>query len=184
MPMQKLLGASEAKDRLLAEITSDLITRADLSLTCTYVSPASFEVLGYAPRDLTGGTPNEIVHPDDAGTLREMLLTLTSGCRDRAQNEFRYRHKDGHWVWLEGSFRLVRNAAGQPQEIVSVIRNISARRQLEDQLRQSQRLQAVGQLTGGITHDFNNLLMVVMGTPRFWLRRTMIQASRHLPRLS
>ncbi len=157
------LAASEARARLLSENASDVITLMGTSLRRLYASPASRDVLGYTPDELMGGTPIAIVHPEDAEGLKGKLQALARGEVDRARSIHCFRHKRGSCIWVEVNFRLVRSEGGAPQEIVSIIRDISERRQLEEHLRESQKIEAVGQLTGGIAHEFNNLLMVVLG---------------------
>jgi signal transduction histidine kinase/CheY-like chemotaxis protein len=90
------------------------------------------------------------------------LERLTLNVGSAAPPEYRFRRKDGTWVWLEsvGNNLLNDVAVGG---IVVTSRDVTGRRGLEEQVRQSQKMEAVGRLAGGIAHDFNNLLMVIQG---------------------
>jgi PAS domain S-box-containing protein len=153
------LQESEALYRLVAQSTSDMIVRAALGPAGArlYLSPATREVLGYEAEELIGTQPVTLLHPDDVERWREKVEALSRGEIDRATNIHRLRHKSGAWITVEVSYRLVRDSAGKPVEVVSVVRDITERQKLEAQLAQSQKMEAVGQLTGGIAHDFNNL---------------------------
>jgi diguanylate cyclase (GGDEF)-like protein/PAS domain S-box-containing protein len=140
--------AGELRYRLLAENATDMIIQADLDTTRRYVSPACRELLGYAPEELVGTRPLDAVHPEDIEHYRAILEGLTSGHTDLAVSRQRYRRKDGSWVWTEATFRLIRNAAGEPTGYVASVRDISERRQLEEQLRELAR-------TDGLTGLFN-----------------------------
>ena len=68
------------------------------------------------------------------------------------------RHKEGKWVLLESTASVVRDGKGQVQKLVIVNRDITERKQLEQQLQMAQKVEAIGRLSGGIAHDFNNIL--------------------------
>jgi len=78
--------------------------------------------------------------------------------------EYRIRHKDGHYLWVEDKQRLVRNAEGKPTDIVGVWTNITERKQTENQLLRAQRLESIGTLACGVAHDLNNVLGPILLT--------------------
>ncbi len=126
------------------------------------VNAAFARLFGYSREEMLRMSTPEITHPDDLAAsfaLREGLLEGKS----HFVQEKRYIHRDGHVIWAMTNVSLVRDAANQPLLYVGQVQDITDRRQLEEQFRQSQKLEAVGRLAGGVAHDFNNLLTVING---------------------
>jgi PAS domain S-box-containing protein len=149
--------------RLLAENATDVVFRTGLDGTRLYLSPSTRDIYGYEPDELVGTAATNLVHPDDAPRLKADVEATIAGEIGHETTVYRMRHKKGHWVSLEARRRLVKDEQGTPLEVVGIVRDITERVRLEEQLRQAQKMEAVGQLTGGVAHDFNNLLTVVIG---------------------
>ena len=136
-------ASAAAQYRLLADNSTDVIFRLDLTLTHRYLSPACREILGYEPTELVGTASVDMVHPEDAGRVREVYRAMAAG-RERGSVTNRVRHRDGRWVSVEVSLRLVRDSAGEPLEIVGTLRDITKRIAAREALRESQaRLQSI-----------------------------------------
>ena len=157
-----ILRRSEERFGYLIQNLSDVITIVAVDGTMLYHSPSLERVAGYKPSDLLGRSLLDLVHPEDAPAVRATLERLTLKVGSASPPEYRFRRKDGSWVWLEsvGNNLLNDVAVGG---IVVTSRDVTGRRALEEQVRQSQKMEAVGRLAGGIAHDFNNLLMVIRG---------------------
>ena len=157
-----VLRRSEDRFSYLIQNLSDLITVVAVDGTMLYHSPSIERVAGYQPSDLLGKSLLAFVHPEDEPAVRGTLERVTLKVGSAAPPEYRFRRKDGSWVWLEsvGNNLLNDVAVGG---IVVTSRDVTFRRGLEEQVRQSQKMEAVGRLAGGIAHDFNNLLMVIQG---------------------
>jgi diguanylate cyclase (GGDEF)-like protein/PAS domain S-box-containing protein len=129
------LKASEARYRLLADHISDTVIISDLDTTRRYVSSASKELLGYSAEELVGTKPVDNVHPDSAADLKGLFDDVQQGTSERAVSRWRYRRKDGSWVWVEAARRLIRDeATNELTGFIASLRDISDRKALEDRL--------------------------------------------------
>jgi diguanylate cyclase (GGDEF)-like protein/PAS domain S-box-containing protein len=145
------LKSSETRFRLLAEASSDVIVLAGLDGKRRYISPAVTFLLGWEPEDLLGQTYRHLVHPEDAsGVSVEM-----EACRDGMPVEafpFRWRKKDGSYLWMEASLRLHRDTAtGEPIGLVKVVRDISVRKAAEEELNRAFRIVENQAMIDGLT---------------------------------
>lgn len=125
---EAMLSSSEAEYKLFADHAQDVIMRLDASLRRVYVSPAAFATLGYAPAEMLGRSPEEIVHPDDWPSVASMIAVARAEKR-RAEAVYRVRHKDGRCLWVEGRYTAVEDGG-----LIVVLRDVTTRKAAEEQL--------------------------------------------------
>jgi diguanylate cyclase (GGDEF)-like protein/PAS domain S-box-containing protein len=140
MQAEQILKESEARYRLLADNSSDIVLELDRHFVRQYVSPACRELLGYEPEEMVGINPIDVIHPEDAPRLTLVLQTLRSGQTDRHSIINRIRHRNGGWVWVEAQLRAVKAPdTGEFTGIIGSLRDISARKLVEDELAEANR---------------------------------------------
>ena len=154
---------SEARLRALIDNSLDLIVVVDPATRgVRFVSPSVTALLGYEREPGNSRDFFEFVHPADHEKAGATLARCAAEAGATDMVELRFRHKDGSWRWFEVAARGLQREPAMRGVLLSA-RDVTERRAMEEHLRQSQRLEAVGQLTGGVAHDFNNLLAVIIG---------------------
>jgi len=156
------LRASEERFRALVENSSDALLLTDGEGRVTYVAPSSERHLGWKPDEMLGQSFFDFLHPDDRELAGIRLSETLERPGETVSAELRFRHADGAWRIMEG-FGVNRLNDPSVGAIILNARDITERRKLEEQLRQAQKMEAVGQLAGGVAHDFNNLLTAILG---------------------
>ncbi|MGA3398995.1 MAG: PAS domain S-box protein [Acetobacteraceae bacterium] len=125
-------------------------------------NPAFCQMLGYAPDELIGRSLLELTHPEDRRGDRA-VADLAGGDTSWSLREKRYLTKQGATVWAHIRVAVFDPLGDGGPQFLAVVEDITRQREVDEALRQAQRMEAVGQLSGGLAHDFNNLLGVIIG---------------------
>ncbi|HEX3343087.1 MAG TPA: PAS domain S-box protein, partial [Polyangiaceae bacterium] len=147
---------------ILDQVSQPVIANT-IDETITYWNEAAERTFGFTAEEAVGRRGSELLRVQwPPGGERAVADALRS-TKSAWQGEMTFTAKSGEVVVVEASVRLVRDAAGVPLHGITVMQDVTLRKRLEEQLRQSQKMEAIGLLAGGVAHDFNNLLAVILG---------------------
>lgn len=154
------LEESERRFRLLIQNSSDITAVVNQHGKITYINPTIEAALGYKPEQVIGRDVFLGIHPKDMAVCREAFEKVLNE-EQRVQFECCRRHRDGSWRYFEV---MMNRQLDEPtiRGIVLNIRDITERKQIQQQLLQSQKMEAIGALAGGMAHDFNNIMTSVL----------------------
>ncbi|MFN7928464.1 MAG: PAS domain S-box protein [Blastocatellia bacterium] len=165
------LRASERHYRELYEKASDAIYTHDLQGNFTSMNKAGERFLGYSHKELLDLNIAHLLSPEDLLQAHLMLAHTLAGEPNNTAYEMRVRKKDGQYLTTEITSTLIYQD-GRPIGVQGIARDLTERKRMEEQIRQVQKMNAVGRLAGSVAHDFNNRLTAILGFTDLLLKRT------------
>jgi PAS domain S-box-containing protein len=159
--MEKALRGQEEFQRYLLESFPDLILVIDLNGRYSFVSSRIHDLRGYKPEDLLGKRVEE--EPDYSPGLFALYRDLITGRKNFGSCDYRARHRDGNWRTMRASASPLFDAENKLSGAIVSVRDITVEKKLEQQIIQSERLAAMGQMIGGFAHELNNPLTSILG---------------------
>jgi two-component system NtrC family sensor kinase len=161
--MERRLHQEQEFARRLVESFPDMIVVLDSEGRYTYISARMKDQLGYEPEEILGKSLGERTHVDDRHILLNLHREMMQGKRTYGTVEYRTLHRDGSWRTVRASASPLCDASGHIIGVIASARDMTDLKKLEQQVSQSERLAAMGQMIAGVAHELNNPLTAILG---------------------